>query len=1314
MFFSQHNGSAGGAAGRNTLGFPSAFMNSQPQHHSSSSKFDLDNAIAQMVPEARHSRRSMNQQQGHQAQQKKLPNKQTFGAYTQHHQSSFQHQQRQSSNNLFNQGQQQFPHAQSSDQMQIDPQGRQQHTSAFQNYQSSQQQQPQQQQSRKSRHAQKHPHRMTKGPQQNGFNDSSMSDAPQQLQQYRSQQKNHRQLQPSAFLKKQLTQQLSSFPINKQTQQSQQEEFAQPMEEDMQEQSPSPLTMKPSIPQRVYFQQQQQKTSPFIKKSSTPQQIPLDQQPQSSSFIHFKEPSHLQRVQQQQRPPFQKQSKPVFTLPSADAATALQSPFSEPSQSHMQQRSTPIATTTPVQKKKNALNKASSTRIQSPASSTSLSSANNNNGKVTAADRAKRFGGTAKTSLYEQFKKDRVREREQAIRDGLIPDPENPTRLEDAIDFRGTCEDKCPEFEMIEREIQNGLDALETDDYGNADPDKVVKAYRRSAAGNEQPLPSDVRSPTALVATLDYLIDEVLSNQPLEKCHAFIRDRTRSIRQDFTLQNIRDVTAVHVHERVARFHILCLHEMCEYDESKFSEQQEIEQLRKVLLSLMEFYDDLREEGIETENEAEFRAYHLITHIRDQDLMRQAQTLPIHVFKHPYMKRALEFHALAQRNNEIMETSSRKNKFLNVEASQNNYTGFFKLIADKDTPFLMACLLECHFADIRKGALKAMNLSYMIKAGGVEAEDVRRVLAYDTMSHLLEEAALYGLVIDMSLGEPTICFGQKHYRTKTAVFKEPLSNPSQKKSLSLVEPKKGGRTFKQIINGDAFNNINTTPRTSLQLSNMFVQYNSEQRPVEIKVKFTDLTGSPPKRIGKTVSTNNNQQSTKNEKEELERLKNQVQSMEAEVEREKQRMAELVKVREEQMRLRKEQEEKVKVEEERQRQEQLQRKAAAAAAAAAAEEEEEKERKEREISEEQQRKAAAMQEELQQQAAKDEMIASLRRKAIVSKTVNHLRNTFIENFIADAARQRLQKILRTRQLIRWRMRSKLADVRERISKRKIKISQWRRQWELDHKSSFVLKNPYSALPKQLAKSKCLQLTSTEIQQRVEHCLEAEEIAVELYEAKPNKNSEEHMASVWQTEKFAFNNIYPRINDKFERYKQQLQTITGTTTEDNVRINWELLIHVADTRLESSGWFKRKFGLDNTTLQRCDRYVTCDITLKMMTPVTELYEIQALHTKAIIFSLPEHESHKKSCSEIEDYWTINRIQLKALLDKLDQYHPGVKLPIVFTFFPDNTPIEQIPYLLDLNNSDKISDWHILLMNPLTIPQRICEEVNWLAKKA
>lgn len=83
--------------------------------------------------------------------------------------------------------------------------------------------------------------------------------------------------------------------------------------------------------------------------------------------------------------------------------------------------------------------------------------------------------------------------------------------------------------------------------------------------------------------TLDYLFNVVLGTNALEDCHVFIRDRTRAVRKDFGVQNIVNIDAVRAHERIARFHILSLHEMCELEEEKFSEQQENEQLRKGML-----------------------------------------------------------------------------------------------------------------------------------------------------------------------------------------------------------------------------------------------------------------------------------------------------------------------------------------------------------------------------------------------------------------------------------------------------------------------------------------------------------------------------------------------------------------------------------------------------------------------------------------------------------------------------------------------------------------------------------------------------------
>ena len=69
-----------------------------------------------------------------------------------------------------------------------------------------------------------------------------------------------------------------------------------------------------------------------------------------------------------------------------------------------------------------------------------------------------------------------------------------------------------------------------------------------------------------------------MAKHTIDKCHKFICDRTRSIVQDFELQNIRDLSAVHTYEQIVRFHILSLHEMCEFDEAIFSLLQEMEQL----------------------------------------------------------------------------------------------------------------------------------------------------------------------------------------------------------------------------------------------------------------------------------------------------------------------------------------------------------------------------------------------------------------------------------------------------------------------------------------------------------------------------------------------------------------------------------------------------------------------------------------------------------------------------------------------------------------------------------------------------------------
>ncbi|KAI8443518.1 SAC3/GANP/Nin1/mts3/eIF-3 p25 family-domain-containing protein [Phakopsora pachyrhizi] len=273
----------------------------------------------------------------------------------------------------------------------------------------------------------------------------------------------------------------------------------------------------------------------------------------------------------------------------------------------------------------------------------------------------------------------------------------------------------CPEFERHEREYQNNSDRWERfPGTYRINPSKAVKAFHRPAAGNDQPLPSDVRPPEILKNTLDYLFKKLLPSESLFETHGFIRDRTRSVRQDFTLQNERGQIAIECHERIARYHILCLHFLREKEGTgSFQEQQELEQVRKVLQSLNEFYDDFRGSNCFWPNEGEFRAYYLLTHLRDSDATRATERLPLEVFNDQNLQCAMELQVLAQCGNMTRGPARRP---ANSPTTLNAFSRLFKKVKSSETSFLNACLLETHFTDIRIAALKSLRSAQATKYG----------------------------------------------------------------------------------------------------------------------------------------------------------------------------------------------------------------------------------------------------------------------------------------------------------------------------------------------------------------------------------------------------------------------------------------------------------------------------------------------------------------------------------------------------------------------------------------------------------------------
>ncbi|KAG6812812.1 hypothetical protein H0H92_000270 [Tricholoma furcatifolium] len=289
--------------------------------------------------------------------------------------------------------------------------------------------------------------------------------------------------------------------------------------------------------------------------------------------------------------------------------------------------------------------------------------------------------------FFQTLVKAREAERKKAIAEGKMDDPSIPKRLEDAITVVGTCLDMCPRFERYRRERENNLFQWETiPGTKRVDHKRAVKMYERAAG--DKTLPSDLRPPPVLKKTLDYLFHDLLLRGGFSATYDFIRDRSRSVRNDFTMQHSYGPEAIECHDRCARFHILALH--LERDNRKFSIAMEEQQLMNTLQSLKEFYEDQRGR-YESPTELEMRVYHRLIHIRDQK--ERHEDIPDHISSHPVFKLTTEFRLHVQRKSAPIS----KNSPLKVDAEGMHIFG--ELANDLREQgnvvmiYLVACILE---------------------------------------------------------------------------------------------------------------------------------------------------------------------------------------------------------------------------------------------------------------------------------------------------------------------------------------------------------------------------------------------------------------------------------------------------------------------------------------------------------------------------------------------------------------------------------------------------------------------------------------------
>ncbi|PWY72892.1 hypothetical protein BO70DRAFT_364668 [Aspergillus heteromorphus CBS 117.55] len=306
---------------------------------------------------------------------------------------------------------------------------------------------------------------------------------------------------------------------------------------------------------------------------------------------------------------------------------------------------------------------------------------------------------------------------------------------------------------------------------------------------------------------MNYLIRHVINGpEPLGLIHKFVWDRTRSIRNDFSVQQVTQEDHVKIAvtclERIARFHIVSLHLLSSpANEEPFDRHQEREQLNNTMLSLMYYYDDNRGR-ISFPNEDELRAYYIIFSIHDQrpDLEARVQKWPAELRNSPRVQIALELFAAASNTWEYQGTLDAKRP---NAIAQGFYTRFFRMIDSPGVSYLMACVAEIYFNHMRQTAIRSIWKGYCRYPSSQQhkneewtVDELTQVLCFDNYEQTMKFCEEQDLAFaENANGDLYLNWGS---RPVDSVAFQPSSDHSF--SENHVESKRAGRTLAAVILG----------------------------------------------------------------------------------------------------------------------------------------------------------------------------------------------------------------------------------------------------------------------------------------------------------------------------------------------------------------------------------------------------------------------------------------------------------------------------------------------------------------------------------
>ncbi|KAK3928528.1 Germinal-center associated nuclear protein [Frankliniella fusca] len=333
--------------------------------------------------------------------------------------------------------------------------------------------------------------------------------------------------------------------------------------------------------------------------------------------------------------------------------------------------------------------------------------------------------------------------------------------------IKGTCNLMCPINERKLRERERLLHPLErltqpesavsstivstkTNHNRNldlADPNKIVKSFSRSAAGQKMPSPSDLRPYSILDMTVSYLILEVACNGIHSAGWAdrynFVTDRLRAVRQDMVIQNLPPRDCISLLKPMVKFHIFAAYWLSESSINVFDPKLNASFLHECIKRLLLMYNINRKKAADI-NKEEKEVDQKCENCENEEHMIGASYSLINSGNVEALNQAVI--RLGDYNCMPCESCFEKKAFeVSLATWHGNYTKVCKIL--RKLPPLLVMAAAINLPSIRRHALKVMTAAYSNKTLKFPIDVLEETLMWNNKNEVVEECKYYGISVE---------------------------------------------------------------------------------------------------------------------------------------------------------------------------------------------------------------------------------------------------------------------------------------------------------------------------------------------------------------------------------------------------------------------------------------------------------------------------------------------------------------------------------------------------------------------------------------